>query len=58
MATVSLVWERTSGTFLGGAKPNQFKNSTEANTAIQRFLQHGADAEKPKKVFDVVTVTV
>ena len=62
MASAYVIWDRSSRTFVGGAKPVVYDVSGDASaqvTILQNQSNRAADQHRsPKPVFDVVTVTV
>lgn len=55
-----VAWDRTSKSFIGGGShPQVFSSSSEAQSKIDDLIRHlASDAELPKPVYEIVTVTV
>lgn len=52
-----IIWDRLNRMVIdSGGRPIVFSTTAEANTCINRLKQHGADAQNPKPIYDIITV--
>jgi hypothetical protein len=60
MATTAyVIWERNAKNVVqAGGAALVFPTANDASAWLKRLAQHGADNQKPKPSFDIVTVTV
>lgn len=59
MATVYVIWNRSSKSFVGGAQPQTY--TVQADATTQANLLSAADGrheKQPKPLYDAVAVTV
>lgn len=59
MASAYVVWNRAAQSFVGGAQPQIFALSADAQQAATDAYRRAQQHDKlPKPIYDVVTVTV